>query len=551
MRRIILLAIFSSLSISSLFAYSVETARRNGAQAQEALVRSRRVLHAWLERRDTVTGLLPRTGKQPAWFVRDSAADLYPFLVMAAWFTDRPLYHDTMHEILRNEIRYSTRVGMLSDNVLPGGAGFADRKLDLDRVIFGSCEYAKDGLLPLTELLGRGAWYERMLGIADDMIAHAPYVSPKAGRIPSLEAEVNGEFLQVLSRLAYCTGESRYIEQALRIGEFYFEEVIPASGGLPAHVWDLEKTQPAAKEFRLNDHGNEIAGGLAELVFYLKQTGNPAYGKFKKPLSDLIHYLLDCGLNRDGVWMMSIGLDGQPIDSLHAHCWGYMFNSVYIAWLITGEQRFLHAVKRALKAVTDKPTYLDDPDGGGRGWGSNAYSDAIESAIVFLNRLPEERTFRVLDNCVSRFLARQRQDGIIEDWYGDGNYVRTALMYALMKSRGCWLENWREDIRLGAVDGDRGILVTLESEKPWRGLVHFDYPRHRAHFNMPVNYPRLNEFPEWFAVNSDRLYEVSIGQEKQLFLGAELVRGLEVSVEPGKVITIRVAAWEQPPYGRK
>ena len=218
MRRIILLAIFSSLSISSLFAYSVETARRNGAQAREALVRSRRVLHAWLERRDTVTGLLPRTGKQPAWFVRDSAADLYPFLVMAAWFTDRPLYHDTMHEILRNEIRYSTRVGMLSDNVLPGGAGFADRKLDLDRVIFGSCEYAKDGLLPLTELLGRGAWYERMLGIADDMIAHAPYVSPKAGRIPSLEAEVNGEFLQVLSRLAYCTGESRYIEQALRIG---------------------------------------------------------------------------------------------------------------------------------------------------------------------------------------------------------------------------------------------------------------------------------------------------------------------------------------------
>ena len=127
MRNLVLLYSLLFVLCSGLRAGPVDTARRNGVAAQEALIRSRRVLHAYLERLDSVTGLLPRNGSQPAWFVRDSAADLYPFLVMAAWFTDRPVFEREMTDILRNEIRHSTRVGMLSDNVLPGGKGFVFR----------------------------------------------------------------------------------------------------------------------------------------------------------------------------------------------------------------------------------------------------------------------------------------------------------------------------------------------------------------------------------------------------------------------------------------
>ena len=537
---------------SNLLADTVESAMRNGIAAQEALVRSRRVLQAYLDRLDPVTGLLPRTGREKSWYVRDSAADLYPFLVMAAYFTDRPAFEKQMHEILRSEIRYSTRLGMLSDNVLPGGGGFVDREINIDRLIFGSCEYAKDGLLPLAELLGHSPWFERMLGLVEDMIAYAPYTS-RAGRLPSLSAEVNGEFLQVLSRLAYLSGDPRYVDQAMRIGEFYFNEVIPASNGIPAHVWDLSTGRPADPQvFHLNDHGNEIVGGLAEFVLYLKESGHPAFTRFSKPLSDLVDLLLDCGLNRDGVWYTSITLDREPLDSRHAHCWGYLFNAVYTTYLVTGEQRFLDAVNRALKAVTDKPTYLDDPEGSGRNYGSNAYSDAIESAITFLSRLPDDRMFEVLDECVSRFLARQREDGIIEDWYGDGNYVRTALMYALMKTQGVWLEPWREDLRLGAVADSEGVMIAVESAEPWSGRLHFDYPRHKSHFNMPVNYPRLNEFPEWFVVDQDRLYSVRIGEEAaRVVLGAELVRGFEVNLGEDDILVIRVSAWEEPPYGEK
>ncbi len=32
-------------------------------------------------------------------------------------------------------------------------------------------------------------------------------------------------------------------------------------------------------------------------------------------------------------------------------------------------------------------------------------------------------------------LAMQRADGHVEDWYGEGNFNRTLLIYALMKSR--------------------------------------------------------------------------------------------------------------------
>ncbi len=525
-----------------------ETAARNGAQAQEALQRSRRVMNAWLARADPVTGLLQRRGTENAWYVRDSGADLYPFLVIAAYYTDRPTYEGTMSAILRSEILHTTRVGRLSDDVVFGGRGFENPEIDMDRIIFGSSEYVKDGLLPLTELLGHRQWYVRMRGLVDDLIRYAPYET-RFGRLPSLSAEVNGDLLQALSRLAYLTQNPSYIDQAVRIGDFYFQEVIPKSNGLPAHLWNLETGQPASDVFVLSDHGNEILGGLSELVLFLKLGDHTAYERFWQPFTDLVNTLLDTGLNEDGVWYTSISLaDHQPVDKRHAHCWGYLFNGVYTAYLITGEERFREATLRALKTVTEKPTYLDDPDGSGRNYGSNAYSDAIESAITFKNRFPDAVDWSVLDTCVKRFLERQREDGIIEDWYGDGNYVRTALMYALMKSQGTWIEPWREDVRLGAVSDADGVLLYMEAEKPWDGRIRFDVPRHELFFNMPLNYPRLNEWPEWSTVEMDRLYTVAVDDEQTIRSGGELAAGMTVHVDPS--LRIRVVPLAGPPYGK-
>lgn len=523
---------------------------RNAAQAQDALIRSNRVLHAYLKRIDPVTGLLPRRGGENTWYVRDSAADLYPFLVLAAYFTDRGVYEREMHAILRNEIHYSTRVGSLSDNVLPGGRGFESAEINMDNILFGSCEYIKDGLLPLTELLGtHHGWFARMKGMTDDVIAHAPYRTAY-GSIPSLNAEVNGEFLQALARMAFYTHNRRYIDQGMAITRFYFDEVIPKSNGLPAHIWDLATAQPATDRFILTDHGNEIVAGLSEFVLYLKTMKSPEAEKYAEALRALVHLLLDVGLNEDGVWVSALSIKDRSVaDPRHAHCWGYLFNGVYTAYLITGDTRFHDATTRALKSVTDKPTYLDDPGGSGRKYGSNAYSDAIESAIVFLNRMPDPQQFDVLDTCVARFLARQRDDGIVEDWYGDGNYVRTALMYALMKSQGTWVEPWRHDVMLGALREGIGVHVVLTAKEDWSGRLRFDVPRHEQHFHLPLNYPRLNEWPEWFTVRQDRLYRIKGETSQSVVGGAELVQGIPVSVKAGQSNSLSIEPLGEPPYG--
>lgn len=527
----------------------VELARRRGDASREALRRCRRTLDAYRRRLDPVTGLLPRTGRDPRWVVRDSAADLFPFLVMAAWFTDRDAYETEMHAILRSEIRRASRVGRLADDVLPGGRGFAHDRVDIDRIIFGSSEYAKDGLLPLTELLGPSAWSRRLEGIVDDILAHAPYET-RFGRLPSLSAEVNGELLQVLARLSFLTREARYVDAGLRLCRFYLEEVVPRSGGLPAHTWDLAARRPAADVFRLVDHGNEILGGLGEHLLFLKAAGHPSLETLRPAFIELVDAVLGCGLNSDGVWYSSVELGSRKVvDQRHAHCWGYPFHAVYDAWLLSGEERFLAATRRGLRAVIEKPTYLDDPSGSGRGYGSNAYSDAIESAIVFLNRLPDEQGFRVLDECVSRFLARQRPDGIIEDWYGDGNYVRTALMYALLATQGARVEPWREDVRLGAARRGESAVVSLRVASPWSGRLCFDRPRHRVHFRLPLDYPRLNEFPEWFTVESDRLYDVTGASGRSVRSGEELARGIRLDVVPDVPLELRIAPRDGPPYG--
>jgi len=52
------------------------------------------------------------------------------------------------------------------------------------------------------------------------------------------------------------------------------------------------------------------------------------------------------------------------------------------------------------------------------------------------------------------------------------------------------------------------LYVSLRSAKPWTGKLVFDYARHRREINLRQNYVRLNEWPEWFAVDENTLYRL-------------------------------------------
>jgi len=120
---------------------------------------------------------------------------------------------------------------------------------------------------------------------------------------------------------------------------------------------------------------------------------------------------------------------------------------------------------------------------------------------------------------------------VVEGWHGDGNFARTALMYALWKTQGAYVTPWRADLRLGAAVGDDGATYwVLTADWPWHGTLHFDVPRHAEYLHLPSDYPRLNQFPEWFTVAEDDVFEGQTGD----VTGAALRGGLAVTVVPDK-----------------
>jgi hypothetical protein len=181
----------------------------------------------------------------------------------------------------------------------------------------------------------------------------------------------------------------------------------------------------------------------------------------------------------------------------------------------------------------------------------DGYADTIESAIYLVNREPVDAAFDWIDSEMAVMLDMQRPDGHVEDWYGEGNFNRTALLYAYMKSQGVRPEAWEPGVRVGAArDGDR-LIVDIAAPAPRR--YQFDTVRHRRVLNFAKNYGRLNEFPEWFTVDDNRLYRLTRSSDASapaaasdplIRLGSELAAGIELSSG-----TWIVEPMPGPPYG--
>ena len=97
--------------------------------------------------------------------------------------------------MLRNEVRYTNAAA-----AMPGNLNLKTGELGPPSM-FGAGEYAKDGLITVTEYLGRTPWYSRMVDMVADAMDGAP-VESRFGELPASDSELNGDYLQVLARLA-------------------------------------------------------------------------------------------------------------------------------------------------------------------------------------------------------------------------------------------------------------------------------------------------------------------------------------------------------------
>ncbi len=327
---------------------------------------------------------------------------------------------------------------------------------------------------------------------------HAP-VASDFGPLPDTGAELNGDVLQSLARLAPMTGDPRYLEWARRIGDAYVQEVLPRNHGLPGYSWDFTRHE-GPDRMRLRDHGNEIVVGL-ELLFALESEGGGERAQsWRAPLARMLDRIL-ASANPDGLLYDEIRpSDLAPQSQQLSDNWGYVYGAVYTHYMVTGDERYREAVRRVLRAL---PRYR------GHDWENGShdgYADAIESALYLVAREPVPEALDWIESETARLIAFQQEDGTIERWYGDGNWSRTLLLYAMMKTQGCFLDGWQEGVKLGAVrDGER--LRLAEAPAGWKGRLRLDHAATIA-TSTSRNYVRLNEWPcsgsRWTRTRSTR-----------------------------------------------
>lgn len=524
--------------VTGFSAADVTQARANGEQYERSVAAADRLLRAWLELADPETSLLPDHASRPERIYRphNAGADLYPYLLLTAHLTAPEVYTGVMMDMLRSELRYATH-----PNGLPGTYDLITRELGPPSM-FGAAEYAKDGLLAVTERLGRTPWFYRM---ADLMVAamEAADVESSFGRLPASDSEVNGEMIQTLVRLAAMTGDNRFLGWARRIGDAYVREVLPGNHGLPAMRWDFT-LHTGDDRLKLRDHGNEIVVGLVLLFALERDREGERFTEYRPVLARMLDRILESA-NPDGMLYNVIDTRTlRPVDDRLSDNWGYVYGAVYTFFQATGEEKYRAAVRRVLSNLGHYRRYNWEPSGNAldANLGSfDGYADSLESALYLVNREPVPEAMAWIDSEMQVMLGMQRVDGLVEDWYGEGNFNRTALLYADWKSAGVHPVRWENGLKMGAVRAADRLLVSVQGPPGWRGAVRFDVERHRRWMNFQRNYVRLNEFPEWFTVDENTIYRVRRHDERESVekLGSELAMGVELSagewvVEPAR-----------------
>lgn len=513
-----------------------DLAKMNGYLANEGFLRSNRYLHDWLTYADPKTGLIPRNLHESIdlWNTRDAAADNYPYMVLTSSMIDKDIFEGRMIDILKAETVLTSRLCNIPDDYSFSKENFANDVPNIDEIIFGAAEYIKDGLIVITEWLGSSPWSNRMIDIMDDIWKIAPYKT-KYGNIVSFDNEVNGDMLQALSRIYWLTGNSKYLEYAIRLGDFYLL-------GNHHPTRDLDR-------LRLRDHGCEIVSGLTELYATVHYANPHKKEEYKKPIYEMLDRILEVGRNEDGLFYDEINpITGEIIEDRIADNFSYIFNGFYTVYELDGIERYRDIVIQALETLNEKYKNYD--------WenlGVDGYADAVEGGINLYNREPITSLKEWIDSQIQVMWSFQdnhpgprgvgwENSGIIEGMHPDGNFARTSLMYSLFKTQGLTIEPWRSDVIFGSVEKEDQLLIYISAGSPWKGKLIFDNERHSIGMHLPYDWPRINQFPEWYLVKNDEKYELfnTKNKIKTKLSGSELKDGIELTLEEGEQYYLQI-----------
>ena len=231
----------------------------------------------------------------------------------------------------------------------------------------------------------------------------------------------------------------------------------------------------------------------------------------------------------------------NPLTGDHAErlcdTWGYNYNGFYTVYLIDSTVTYRDAV---IKVLSNLNAYYRDYD-----WehgSADGDADATESAINLYNREPIPSVAEWIDNQIQVMWSKQREDGIIEGWHGDGNFARTSIMYALWKTKGVTIEPWKPDIYYGAEMKGNTLYISIRADSTQQCRIIFDRQRFKHNLHLPIDYPRINQFPEWFTLKAEKNYSIKSNLKlKSAYSGEELGAGLAVDLQAGNTVKLIIS----------
>ncbi len=459
--------------------------------------------------------------REALWNYDDAAADTYPFLFWAAYYTDYEKINGPILEVLEAEQRICNHLDRIPTAV--NHKTLEKVVKSKDTTIFAASEYVKDGLMPIVEVAGKeNPWFQRMRDIEDDIWKHADIDTPY-GKIPTKNLEANGEQIQVLARLYCMTGDKKYLDWAHRLADYYL---------LPG------KFVPG----KLSDHGCEIIGGLG-LLFAIDAKAAPEKCRQYRPhLEYMFDEILERGTNSDGIIIGSLQPTPGPHDDAHTgDGWGYDFVGFLDYDLALQSKRYSEAIRRPLTNLL-KPRYERfNWDHGSR----DNVADSVEGGLYLLRLFPTPAGFVWADREIATLLVDHTDPDRLWDVHKlEANTVRTVLIHTMLHTRNTIARPWQQGLQLGASPQGDGICIFMKSDKPYEGRIQFDIPRHRLWMGFEQDWPRMNAVPEWFTVEPDDEHRYAVenvdASSIQDYTGESLAAGLHVKLEANKPLRLIV-----------
>lgn len=489
-----------------------QVAALNGQLAQEALLRAAATQRAWVSLRNPQTKLIGERAEDATWRYKNMASDCFGFLVQAGVRLN-PDTLPALAETLAAEARLAPPGELCQDYNAATGA-----RVDEDAAsrMFGSTEYVKDGLLSVFERYGdlpaAAAYRDRMFQVMDAILARSAQPS-QFGALPGTGAEENGNCLQAFSRLSYAAPNGpAYAELAARIADAYVRQAMPKNNGLPPKHFDWAAGKVAKNTVQLRDHGNESMPGLSEAyALAVSRMAEPAWraraDAWAEPIARMYETALAKGIGGDGLLVSA--LDGATLAQKELtpnDNWAYLLNGA----LLFGQAARKHgtvsvARLEGLEAAADRVCQAVARQYGlAWEWDSmDGYCDTLEGAMYMIRHRPSQAATLEpwVDDQIENLFERQLTNGVVHGDYLDGNFIRTALMYADLRAGGWTADPWRPDVRVGfardPATGEAAVSVECGGQ-PYRGTIRPDKPRHRDVMKLPWDWPRLNHWPEHY-----------------------------------------------------